>query len=292
MEFSARNFFNMDIFGGCVTRFELFKVVKSELEKAQNFSESDALGLVALTLKIKLGEVRNLEPVAEELVKKTLKNTKKRIAGQPIDYIFKNADFFGREFVVNKNCLTPRPETEELVLWVASSASKTGKVLDLCTGSGAIAITLNLEFGFYDVLASDVSEKALRLARLNAKNLGAQVRFVKSDLFGALKTKFDVIVSNPPYISEQEFLTLSDEVKNFDPKIALVAEENGLYFYRRIIETAPLFLNEGGKLFFEVGHTQAHAVCKMLEKDFEDIEIKKDLEGQLRMVKGVLKRKK
>ncbi len=160
-------------------------------------------------------------------------------------------------------------------------------ILDIGTGSGAIAITLSLEVDA-EVFAVDISEKALAVAKTNAKNLGAKVRFFKSNIFSALKDiKFDYIISNPPYIKSDVIEQLDEEVKNFEPKIALDGGKDGLEFYRKIISGAGQYLKTGGKLFFEIGYDQAESVSKLLSADFENIEIFKDYGGNDRVVSAV-----
>ena len=158
------------------------------------------------------------------------------------------------------------------------------KVLDLMTGSGVIAVTVALETNS-TVFASDVSKAALEVAKKNAKANGAKVKFVESDLFKAFKReKFDIIVSNPPYIASKEILTLDDEVKKYDPLISLDGGEDGLYFYREIANLSPKFLKEGGELILEIGSTQGGSVKKLLQNNFKNIKIKKDYSGNDRIV--------
>ena len=218
----------------------------------------------------------------------------KRAKHIPLTKIFNRANFYGFEFYVNENVLSPRPETEllveEVVKEVKERNNKKTKVLDLCTGSGCIATVISMKTGL-KVFASDISESALDVARQNAKNLNADVKFVESDLFNSIKHKFDIIVSNPPYIKSQDILTLEEEVKDNDPLISLDGGEDGLYFYKEIAKIAPLYLNKNGKIFLEVGFDQAKSVKKLLQNNFENIKIKKDYNGIDRMVIASLKGK-
>ena len=262
----------------------LTKQVLKILTDANINEKSDAEFLVALSLDVKRSEVYAKTEISEKNAKMVLKNAKKRAKGVPISLIFKNACFYGRDFVVNKNCLCPRPETEQLVEWALEDGLQNKTVLDLCTGSGAIGITLFLEGNPKKVVLSDVSIKALKVARKNAKQLNANVKIIKSDLLKSIKERFDVIISNPPYISNADYQNLEKEVKDFEPKLALCGGQTGLEFYEKIIEQAPTYLNRNGLIFFELGINQAKDVKKLLEKDFCDIIIKKDYAGIDRMI--------
>ena len=266
---------------------DLTNLIKKDFAAHGIDDVSEAEFLVAVCLNKKRSDVYSNDDLTKNQVRLAIKWAKKRIKGIPLSEISHNQNFYGRDFFVNKNCLTPRPETEELVSLVSKNDSNKS-VLDLCCGSGAIAITLNLEFGF-NCIATDVSAKALKVAKFNAKKLGANVRFVKSNLFEKINQKLDIIVSNPPYVTSEEYKVLDKTVKNFDPKISLLAGENGLYFYRKIILDAPKYLNKGGSIYFEIGESQASAVSSLLKRDFEDINVIKDLEGKDRMVCAKLK---
>jgi len=225
----------------------------------------------------------------------------------PIQYVIGHTNFCGLDFVVNEDVLIPRPETELLVETAialirgsqehptheaAGGAGKStrAQILDLCTGSGCIAIALAgaLTKDAIDcrIIASDISLKALEAARTNARRLGASGRidFVDSDLFRNIKGRFDIIVSNPPYIAKFEFDTLQKEVLK-EPRMALDGGEDGLDFYRKIIEGAPLHLNPGGHLLLEIGFGQANEVKEMVESGgFKALAIDKDFNGIDRVV--------
>jgi len=276
---------------------KLTNLIKSKFRAAGITDPSESEFLICEAANLKRHQLAQGKMLTRAQVAKVKRWATRRVAGEPLSIISKSAYFYGRKFFVNSRCLSPRPETEELTELAGSAAQKAAQegerknfaVLDLCTGSGAIAITLNLEFGVKRVLATDVSKQALRIARKNAETLGADVKFITSDLFDKVRGKFDLIVSNPPYISEAEFSVLMPEVRNFEPKIALVAKNDGLEFFDKIISKAPNFLNTGGQIFFEVGKRQAKTVAKMLEKEFNNIKIIKDLEGVDRFVSGCLK---
>ena len=220
---------------------------------------------------------------------------KKRLEGMPIQKIFKRAYFFDYTFFVNNNVLCPRPETEilteECINYVNSIQKKSNyacKVLDLCTGSGCIAITINKKTGA-ETFASDISSKALYVARKNCKKLGSKVKFIKSNMFKSIKQKFDVIISNPPYIKKGDISHLDREVKKYDPLIALDGGDDGLDFYRIIANQSKEYLNQNGKVFLEVGLGEAKLVSDMLTKNGFDCVIKKDYNNIERIVIGELK---
>lgn len=264
--------------------YQMLEKVKKELESAKICDTAEAEWLVALALSKKRSFVHSERELAKEEEQKILSFLEERKQNKPLAYIVGNQEFYGYTFVVNQDVLIPRPETEELVCLVKNNISRNEKVLDIGTGSGAIAIVLAKETNAV-VTAVDISKKALKVAKENAKRLDAKVNFVCSDLFENLDGQvFDIIVSNPPYISENEYENLEKDVKDFEPKLALVANDNGFEIYERIISQAKNHLSENGKIFFEIGFSQAEKIKKLLEKDFENIKIFKDLEGKDRMV--------
>ena len=259
--------------------------VKNALEKAGISDFGEAEWLLANVLGIKKLDIRFVKTVSFEEKRRIEMALERRLNHEPIDKIFGFTEFYGLKFKVNKNVLSPRQETELLVENVLKEvAGKKTSVLDLCTGSGAIAISI-AKNSDAEVFAADISESALTVAKFNAENLGTNVKFKQSDMFSKLgKKKFDVIVSNPPYIKTNEIEFLEKEVKNFDPRLALDGGEDGLYFYRIIASVAPLHLKHKGKLFLEIGVRQATKLKKLLTENFEDIKILKDYEGKQRIV--------
>lgn len=214
---------------------------------------------------------------------------KKRSERIPVQYIIGETEFMGLNFKVNSNVLIPRPDTETLVEEALKLAKPGIKVLDMCTGSGCIIISI-VHYG-KDIkgYASDISKSAINVAKENAKNNQVSINFETGDLFDHIKEKYDMIVSNPPYIRTEEILTLMPEVQQFEPMQALDGMEDGLYFYRRIVEEAGAYLNEGGYLLFEIGHDQGEDVSAlMLEAGFKNIRVIKDLAGNDRVVSGGL----
>lgn len=213
---------------------------------------------------------------------------KRRILGEPFQYIIGNCGFMGQEFIVNKNVLVPRADTEVWVEKVIKLAKKTkaGSVLDLCTGSGCIAITIKKMLGEEVVVyASDISSDALDVAKENARKNGVDVKFVCSDLFEKLpQSKFDIIVSNPPYIPRGEIKKLAVDVQN-EPLLALDGGVDGLDFYRLIASQGKKFINDNGYLAFEFGYDQSMQVKDILEENgFIIYDIINDYSGNTRAI--------
>ena len=215
-------------------------------------------------------------------------NIEKLTKGIPLQHITHRQEFMKMDFFVDENVLIPRPDTEILVEEVIKIAQKynSPRILDLCTGSGAIAISLKKFVPNADITAVDISEKALEIAQKNAKKLETKINFLKSDLFDKLDNKkFDIIVSNPPYIRKDEIKKLSEEVQK-EPKIALDGGEDGLDFYRIIAEQAINYLKTGSFLCFEIGYNQKNYVIKIIEdeQNYKNTYCKKDLYGNDRII--------
>lgn len=212
----------------------------------------------------------------------------------PIQYIIGHAEFRGLDIAVNENVLIPRPETELLVgkaIEVARVKGQRVRILDLCTGSGCIAVSLAHSLTksaiACRIVVSDISEGALSIARSNASRHGVsdKIEFIKSDLFNQITGKFDIIVSNPPYIARFEFETLQKEVLR-EPRIALDGGEDGLDFYRKIIEEAPSYLRPGGHILFEIGFGQVSEIKEIIDSvgNLKIIEVAKDFNGIDRVI--------
>lgn len=208
----------------------------------------------------------------------------------PLQHITGVQEFMGLEFCVNEHVLVPRQDTEVLVESVLEVLEPGMRVLDMCTGSGCILISL-LKLGSHENVSGtgvDISEEALRVACRNAEKHGVDAEILHSDLFSEVDGKYDVIVSNPPYIRTSVIEELEDEVKFHDPILALDGKEDGLYFYRKIIEEAPNYLKSNGRLYFEIGHDQGEDVSRLMrEAGFANVTVKKDLAGLDRVVFGV-----
>ena len=207
----------------------------------------------------------------------------------PLSHLAGFEYFYDRKFKVTKDVLSPRMETEELIYkvieYIKSINKNNIKILDLCTGSGIIGITLRkeLEFKSLEVVASDISEEALKVAKENAIMNEAEVKFIQSDIFENINEKFDIIVSNPPYIAYNDKITMEDNVLNYDPHLALFAEEDGMYFYREIVENAKEYLEEDGIVFFEIGYDQREKILKLANENGFKAEVYKDINGRDRM---------
>lgn len=207
----------------------------------------------------------------------------------PLSYVIGTRDFFGLTFKVDENVLIPEQETELLVEEVIKH-SEGKSVLDMCTGSGCIAISIALFGKPSKVAASDISEKALKVARENAKSLKAgEISFIQGDMFENVTDKFDIIVSNPPYIETGEIDELMPEVRDYIPRLALDGDIDGLKFYRIISKEAVKKLNKNGRIFYEIGYNQSRAVASiLLENGFTDVKIMKDYSGLDRIVMAKL----
>ncbi|MGX7103595.1 peptide chain release factor N(5)-glutamine methyltransferase [Gemella sanguinis] len=207
----------------------------------------------------------------------------------PLSHLVGFDYFYDRKFKVTKDVLSPRIETEELIYKVLEYIKKSKKdsfrILDLCTGSGIIAITLKKEIveKYTEIVASDISEKALSIAIENANNNNANITFIKSDLFDNISGKFDLIISNPPYISYKDKITIKDSVLNYDPHLALFAEEDGIYFYRKIIENANQYLENDGTIFLEIGYDQKEKILELGKSNNFITTVYKDINGKDRI---------
>ena len=259
--------------------------VKAKLNENGIDEDAEAEWIVSIVLGVKRDEVYKEDLVFPKKIDEIDKIVNERITGRPLWYCIGDTEFYGYKIKVDERVLIPRPETELLVYTAKESLTSDKKVLDLCTGSGAIAISVRKETGA-NVTASDISEDALSLAKENAKINDASVNFVQSNLFENIEDKFDMIISNPPYIKSGDIDTLQKEVKDFEPVLALDGGEDGLEFYRKIANQAKNHLNKGGILLLECGIGQAQGVADML-KDFGTVQIIKDYENIDRIVKAV-----
>ncbi|MBZ9630637.1 peptide chain release factor N(5)-glutamine methyltransferase [Salegentibacter sp. LM13S] len=213
---------------------------------------------------------------------------------EPIQHIIGNTEFFGLTFKVDKNVLVPRPETEELVQWILddfSSANRSLKILDIGTGSGCIAISLARNLPRAKISAIDISENALEIAKINAPNNNVEIEFFQQDIlqFEKLSETYDVIVSNPPYVRELEKKEMHRNVLEYDPPGALfVKDNNPLIFYDKITKLAKSALKPGGELYFEINQYLAKETEQMMQENGFKTELRKDVFGNFRMLKGEL----
>ena len=212
---------------------------------------------------------------------------KKLAAHIPAQYIIGSAEFFGMQLKVDERVLIPRPETEELVeVILAENPEMNLSVLDIGTGSGAIALALAKNRPDWSVTAIDISQNALELAMENAKAQNLNLSFIKSDCFSEISAKYDIIVSNPPYISRADEEEVGLNVLHSEPHLALFADEEGLAIYRRIAEESKDYLNDGGKIYLEIGYKQGQSVPALFRQHFPEKRVRtlKDQFGQDRMV--------
>jgi len=271
---------------------EVYTEGKNRLQKAgvQSY-EFDARQLLFFVFSIDANQylLNQSMPLGEEEEKKVnsyFEAIQKRSEKIPLQYITGEQNFCGLDFYVNENVLIPRLDTEILVEKILEYEEPGQRVMDMCTGSGCIAITLQ-KLGGFQVMAVDISEEALTLARKNAQRNQAQVTFFQSNMFEQLSntSKVEVIVSNPPYIESKVVDELDDEVKKYEPRLALDGMEDGLHFYRILAREGKRFLNEGGRLYVEIGFDQAEAVKEIFgAQGFLDIQVYKDLAGLDRVV--------
>ena len=232
----------------------------------------------------------------------------KRMGHYPVQYITGKQEFMGLTFTVNQNVLIPRMDTEILVEEVMRQLNDKSRILDMCTGSGCILLSLLYYSNDCEGVGVDISEEALDVAKDNAGRLilddtfdllfktggmgkkhldEDKIEFIQSNLFNDVRGRFDIIVSNPPYIRSDVIPTLMEEVRDYEPILALDGKEDGLYFYRKIIEKSPDYLNPGGMLFFEIGYDQATDVVALMEKaGFKDVTVVQDYAHLDRVVWG------
>ena len=277
-----------------VTADKLTSLLKDTKKRFANcgIEEEEAEWIFALTLDIPKSAINTEEKLLKiPQVKEILRIADERLTGRPLWYVMGDADFCGYKIKVDERVLIPRPETEELVMMAVAAAEEGQHVLDLCTGSGAIAIATYKELEKAGrkvrMTAIDVSEKALELARENAELNGAEINFIQSDLFTRIRERFDLIVSNPPYIPSAEIETLQREVKDFEPRLALDGGADGLEIYRKIAADVSKHLTRGGTLLMEVGAGQAEEVVKLFKGNSYSMIIK-DFNGVDRYVKIVM----
>ena len=245
---------------------------------------ANALGTPISELSLKINE-----KVPEKIIADLEKLILRRINKEPISKILGKRDFWGRSFSINKKVLDPRADTETLINFVIEKPVKS--VLELGTGSGAIAVTLACEWKHVHLTAVDISEDAISMAKINAEKFNVQnkIHFLKSDWFETVRGSFDLIISNPPYIGLVEQDEIATEVIKYDPEIALFAGRDGLEAYKRIIPNLAKFLNPDGLVVLEIGASQSNQVKNMMNAvGFIDAKIVKDLSGKDRLVAAKL----
>lgn len=228
--------------------------------------------------------------IDKSIVDAIMQMAERVVKGEPLQYVTGKAQFMEREFLVNSAVLIPRPETEELVKWIVDEYGESSfSLLDIGTGSGCIALSIKALRQNTSIMAIDISQDALTVARENARRLNVDVEFAKVNIFSqlALNRKFDVVVSNPPYVRECEKTKMLPNVLDYEPHIALfVPDDDPLKFYRRIAElSVDELLNDNGKLYFEINSAFGNEVCAMLkDMGFRDVTLRRDFTGRDRMV--------
>lgn len=268
--------------------FELKKETLQRFQEAGIDETADFDWICCEVTNKKRSELVFIKEFSTDELNKINEAVEKRLKHIPLAYIFGKTEFYGLEFIVSRDVLIPRLDTEILVerlIDEINSRNEIVDVLDIGTGSGAIAVTIAKETSAR-VTAVDVSENALKVAKQNAKINNVKVNFIHSNLFENVKGKFDIIVSNPPYIESAEINKLMPEVKDFEPVLALDGGKTGLEFYEKIIEQAGIYLNSHGKLFFEIGYNQGEAVTNLMKDKFKNIMCIKDYLGNDRVVIG------
>ncbi|MEE1078630.1 MAG: peptide chain release factor N(5)-glutamine methyltransferase [Agathobacter sp.] len=259
----------------------------AKIEDAKN----DAWLLLSMACKIDhtYYYVHMDEDLTVEQTKEYESLVKKRAERIPLQYITGEQEFMGFTFHVNSSVLVPRQDTETLVEEAIKVIRPGMKVLDMCTGSGCILISIMKNVPDIEGLGCDISKQALIVAKENAKLNEVSANFERSDLFENVMETYDVIVSNPPYIPTEEILTLMPEVSQFEPMQALDGREDGLYFYRKIVKECRNYLKPNGMILFEIGHDQGKAVSEMLTyAGFKEVSVVKDLAKNDRVVIGKL----
>lgn len=279
----------------------LFQLLNEGIERLQSAGNPDAetdarqLLLSAFhldTVHFLLNRMQELpeEEAAYTSIERYRKMVETRRDRCPLQQILGSQEFMGLEFYINQHVLIPRQDTETLVeLVLEAQQNRAAAVLDLCTGTGCIAISLAVKGGYHKVAAADISEEALKVARRNVEmhGCGEQIRLYQGDLFHALEPgmRFDIITSNPPYIPTAVIRTLEPEVRDYEPMLALDGTEDGLLYYRRIASEAGQYLAEGGSIYLEIGHDQGDAVRALLEAEgYREIRVCKDLAANDRVV--------
>ncbi|MCH4168961.1 MAG: peptide chain release factor N(5)-glutamine methyltransferase [Streptococcaceae bacterium] len=231
----------------------------------------------------------NLQSEVDEDSLRFLTSAKAQLANDyPLQYLTQSVNFFDLSLYVDENVLIPRPETEELVTLILKDFDgKKRRVLDIGSGSGAISLALKANRPNWQILASDISENALKVTRKNAEKLDLEIETIQSDLFAEIEGQFDVIISNPPYIATNERELMDASVLKYEPDLALFAANNGLAIYQAIINEIVDYLNTNASVYFEIGFAQAEAVQGLLKQAFPKSEVMvfKDLFGNDRMVR-------
>ena len=269
--------------GGILSK--MLAATKEKFKKS-DIDESDAEWIYSLVLGVKRSELTEERMVTPAESKKISDIIRKRLTGRPLWYVIGDTEFYGCTIKVDERALIPRPETELLADYAVKSIEDGDKVLDLCTGSGCIAVSVAKKCAQkrVSVTAADLSDAAIMLAEENAKANGVSVDFVQSDMFRNVRGRFNVIICNPPYIKSEEIPLLQKEVREYEPKIALDGGADGLDFYRQIAKSVRSYLARDGILLLECGEGQPEEILKLFEKR-DYAMVMKDLNGVDRFLK-------
>lgn len=282
------------------TRAEILRFISQQIEHLYDQRERMNIARMVAAALSGENEMKYLIEGAEVVEIPQLESKVKELAqGRPVQYVIGHSEFCGLDIEVREGVLIPRPETEELVAWVIEKAAdiEHPRILDVCTGSGCIALALAARVGKASVVAVDISDEALTIARCNAERLQLGVEFIKDDALAHLPNiadrKFDIVVSNPPYIPISERESMHVNVVNFEPDIALfVADDDPLIFYREIAVTAKRILADNGYLLFEIHQPLAQQTVDMLrELGYDAVELRNDCFDKPRMICSQLSRK-
>ncbi len=276
---------------------EFTELARSELRSLYDESEAEQIAFLLLEEVKSFSrsdlQLKRDEMLSEHELDKLNDFIKQLKFHKPLQYILGYSWFCGMKFFVDRNVLIPRPETEELVEWILNLETRTLKleILDVGTGSGCIPIAIKKNLPSASVHSVDISEGALVVAKKNAELNQAEVLFLKGDILSSefrssLKNKFDIVVSNPPYVRKNEMNSITESVKNYEPHSAIfVVNDDVLIFYKAIAELALTHLKENGKVFFEINQSMGKEVEFLLrEKGFQNVEVKKDMSGKDRMI--------
>ncbi|WP_415364265.1 Peptide chain release factor N(5)-glutamine methyltransferase [Mammaliicoccus lentus] len=234
--------------------------------------------------------LKQQEPVPDNILKKFLTYRERMYLGEPVQYIVGFAEFYGRKFIVNNDVLIPRPETEELVLQTLNTINQHEQtVCDIGTGTGAIAISLKKKRTNLNVIATDISDDALKVAKENARLNQAEIEFLQGDALKPLINygiKVDVLLSNPPYISYEEKVEMSETVLEYEPHLALFTQNNGLAIYKRILNDLDKVMKKDGLVIFEIGHLQGEILKSYIHEHYKvkNLAIIKDINQKNRMI--------
>jgi len=282
-----------------ITLNECLQAYRSQLEPVYNRSEMDYVISAVFEKELGLGKTEILlgkdMPVSEPQFIQLMEMLSRLRTHEPLQYVLEEAWFLGMKLHVNKQVLIPRPETEELVEWIINETkanSDPPAILDACTGSGCIALALKKRFTNSRVTGTDISEEVLAVAKQNAEQLGLEVDFRLEDMLHATESEasgpYDIIVSNPPYIGQDEKSSLARGVVDFEPATALfTGTSDPLLFYKALSSFAERNLHPTGSLYFEINSLYGKEVCELLnQKNFKHVELKKDLSGSARFVRA------